>query len=54
MKKLLMTIALAASVMMASAQGSIVNGAYENKEVREYPGVSAETLYIRALEALSD
>lgn len=49
-----MTIALAASVMMASAQGSIVNGAYENKEVREYPGVSAETLYIRALEALSD
>ena len=54
MKKLLMTIALAASVMMASAQGSIVNGAYENKEVREYTGVSAETLYIRALEALSD
>ena len=54
MKKLLMTIALAASVMMASAQGSIVNGAYENKVVREYPGVSAETLYIRALETLSD
>ena len=54
MKKLLMTIALAASVMMASAQGSIINGAYENKVVREYPGVSAETLYIRALEALSD
>lgn len=49
-----MTIALAASVMMASAQGAIVNGAYENKVVREYPGVSAETLYIRALEALSD
>lgn len=49
-----MTIALGASVMMASAQGSIVNGAYENKVVREYPGVSAETLYIRALETLSD
>lgn len=54
MKKLLMTIALAASVVIASAQGSIINGAYENKVVREYPGVSAETLYIRALEALSD
>ena len=54
MKKLLMTIALAASVTMASAQGSIVHGAYENKMVREYPGVSAETLYIRALETLSD
>lgn len=54
MKKLLMTIALTTSVMMVSAQGSIVNGAYENKEVREYPGVSAETLYVRALEALSD
>ena len=54
MKNFLFTIVLVASVMSASAQGSIVNGAYENKVVKEYPGVSAETLYIRALEALSD
>ena len=41
--------------MIVSAQEySLTNGAYDNKVVEQYEGVEAGTLYVRALEALSD
>lgn len=58
MKKLLLTIALAAVTMMAGAQTSGItlteDGAYERKDVVTVDSVSAAVLYDRAMLALTD
>lgn len=54
MKKVLLTIALLTAGLTASAQGEVKNGAWEDRRVVEVAGASVSTLYLRALEALSD
>lgn len=54
MKKVLLTIALLAAGLTASAQGEVKDGAWEDRRVVEVAGASVSTLYLRALEALSD
>lgn len=54
MKKALVTIALLAAGLTASAQGEVKNGAWEDRRVVEVADASVSTLYLRALEALSD
>lgn len=54
MKNFLFTIALVASVMSASAQGSIVNDVFQQKEVFNAEGKSGSSLYVHTLEVLSD
>lgn len=54
MKKAFLTIALLAAGLTASAQGEVKNGAWEDRRVVEVAGASVSTLYLRALEALSD
>lgn len=54
MKKAFLTIALLAAGLTASAQGEVKDGAWEDRRVVEVAGASVSTLYLRALEALSD
>ena len=55
MKKLSFIITFLLAVITASAQESITaSGAYECKKVFTADGVSASSLYVRALETLSD
>lgn len=54
MKKLLSIVVLLLMVMTVSAQEQLVNGVIEKKQVVMVEGVSADKLYVRALEALSD
>lgn len=54
MKKLLLTIALLVAGLTASAQGEVKDGTWEDRRVVEVAGASVSTLYLRALEALSD
>lgn len=42
------------SGLTASAQGEVKDGAWEDRRVVEVAGASVSTLYLRALEALSD
>jgi hypothetical protein len=54
MRKLLLILAFMLAGLTASAQGEVKNGAWEDKRVVEVPETSTSTLYLRALEALSD
>lgn len=55
MKKVIsITIMLLVTMNINAQEYSLTNGAYENKVVEQYEGVEAGTLYVRALEALSD
>lgn len=54
MKKVLFMIAMLAAGLTAGAQGELKDGAWEDKRIVEVDSVSASTLYLRALEALSD
>ena len=55
MKKVIsITIMLLATMIINAQEYSLTNGAYDNKVVEQYEGVEAGTLYVRALEALSD
>lgn len=55
MKKVLSIAIMLLVAMTTSAQEySLTNGAYDNNVVGQYEGVDAGTLYVRALEALSD
>lgn len=54
MKKALVTIVLLSVALTASAQGEMKNGVWEDKKVVEVPDATSATLYMRALEALSD
>lgn len=55
MKKVFsISIMLLMSLTISAQEYSLTNGAYDNKVVGQYEGVEAGTLYVRALEALSD
>ena len=54
MKKLMMMLMMLSAVLTASGQGELTNGVYEKKVVVMADSVNAGTLYVRALEALSD
>ena len=54
MKKAFLFFALLLSGLTAGAQGEIKDGVWENKRVVEVADASVSTLYLRALEALSD
>lgn len=55
MRKVLLTMLMLLSVLTVSAQITLTDGSvYEQKEVVNVDNVSAQTLYLRALEALSD
>ena len=55
MKKVLFTMLMMSAVLTASAQITLTDGGvYEQKEVLNVDGADAQTLYLRALEALSD
>jgi len=54
MKKVLSIAIMLLMVMTVSAQEQLINGAIEKKQVVMVDGVSADKLYVRALEALSD
>ena len=55
MKKALLFAVMMSAVLTASAQITLTDGGvYEQKEVVNVDSVSAQTLYLRALEALSD
>ena len=55
MKKVLFLMLMMSAVLTASAQITLTDGGvYEQKEVVNVDGVSAQELYLRSLEALSD
>lgn len=54
MKKVFLFFALLLSGLTAGAQGEIKDGVWEDKRVVEVADASVLTLYLRALEALSD
>ena len=55
MRKVLLTMLMLLAVLTVSAQITLTDGSvYEQKEVVNVDNVSAQTLYLRALEALSD
>lgn len=55
MKKVLVIIVVLIATITATAQNyQLTDGAYDQKIVEQYEGVNATTLYVRALEALSD
>lgn len=54
MKKALLMFAMLTAWLAVSAQGEMKNGVWEEKRVVEVDSASASTLYLRALEALSD
>lgn len=54
MKKVFLFFALMLAGLTAGAQDMTESGAYEKKVVVRYDSVSAQALYVRALEALSD
>ena len=55
MRKVLITMLMLLAVLTVSAQITLTDGSvYEQKEVVNVDNVSAKTLYLRALEALSD
>lgn len=49
-----LAIMLLVTMVTRAQEYSLTNGAYDNKIVGQYEGVEAGTLYVRALEALSD
>ncbi len=54
MKRLLSLTIMQLIVMTVIAQEQLINGVIEKKQVVVVEGVSADKLYVRALEALSD
>ena len=54
MKKGLFLLVVTMAVVRVSAQVELTNGVYETKKVLTADSVKAGTLYVRALEALSD
>ena len=55
MKKIIFMMLMMSAVLTASAQVTLTDsGVYEQKEIVNVEGADAQTLYLRALEALSD
>lgn len=54
MKRLISLTMMLLIVITVSAQEQLINGVIEKKQVVMVEGVSADKLYVRALEALSD
>lgn len=55
MKKIITIIICLITTIISNAQEyTLTNGAYDNKTIEQYESISAEALYVKALEVLSD